>query len=485
MNILFVYSVDDILTPDKPLRTPAQMQFGISYMSSILKQGGHSTRLIVLSGILGKANEKAIDSYFNEFRPRVACFTTVSTEYAFIAGIARYIKKNHPDTYLLIGGPHVSLNPEEILADGFDALCIGEGEYPALELVSQLEKGETPSRIQNLWIKTTNGIEKNEPRPFLQDLDSLPFPDRGMWKGWVAGEGDHQPVLLGRGCPFECTYCCNHALKKIAQGRYVRFRSTDNIAKEIRGIVSSYPTIKDIYLEVETIGADKEWALDLCRKLKDLNLTLKEPLSFGVNLRIAPNLDFGGLFAAFQKCNITVVNIGVESGSERVRRDILNRRYSNQDIIDVVSLARKHGLRVNFYNLIGVPGETVDDFKKTLEINRICEPDTVYAHIFYPYPGTKLHAICNEKKLLPKTINTRLERCAPVLDLPDFSSREIRNGFVWFDYNVYKGRRPMSKIMAKVFVSKCRSNPYLHQLYRNLTYSFLFKWVKIAFGRYV
>lgn len=485
MNILFIYSVDDILTPDKPLRTPAEMQFGISYMSSVLKQSGHSTRLLVLSRLLGKANKKAIDRYLKEFQPRVACFTAVSTEYVFIRSIAQYINKKYPDVFLLIGGSHVSLNPEGILADGFDALCIGEGEYPALELVSQLEVCEIPSHIRNLWVKTGSGIEKNEPRPFLQNLDELPFPDREMWKKWVAGEGDHEPVLLGRGCPFECTYCCNHALKKIAQGRYVRFRSTDNILKEINSIISRSSAIKDIYLEVETIGADKEWAMDLCRKLKDLNSTLKDPLSFGVNLRIAPNLDFAALFAAFQKSNVTTVNIGVESGSERVRRDILNRFYSNQDIIDVVTLARKHNLKVNFYNLIGVPGETAEDFKETVSINRMCLPDKAYAHIFFPYPGTKLYAVCKEKGLLPKTVNTRLERCAAVLDLPDFSKREIRKGFIWFDYNVYKGRRPISKIMTKVFVSKCRSSPHLHYLYRSLTYLLLFRWVKSAVGRYI
>lgn len=378
----------------------------------------------------------------------------------------------------------MSLNPEEVLEDGFDALCIGEGEYPALELVSQMEKGREPSGIANLWIKNGYGIEKNGPRPFLQNLDDIPFPDRDMWKEWIAGEGDHAPVLLGRGCPFECTYCCNHALKKIAEGPYVRFRSTDNILKEIKSIIARSSAIKDIYLEVETIGADKKWALDLCGKLKDLNSILKEPLSFGVNLRIAPNLDFVDLFVAFQSSNVTAVNIGVESGSERVRRDILNRRYSNKDIIDVVTLAREHNLKVNFYNLIGVPGETIDDFKETLEINRICRPDTAYAHIFFPYPGTKLHAVCKEKGLLPKTVNTRLERCAAVLDLPDFSKREIQKGFIWFDYHVYKGYRPMPVILVKVLVSKCRSNACLHSVYRKVTYLPIFKWLKSALKKH-
>ena len=486
MNILFIISVDDILTPQKPLRTPEQMQFGISYISALLQKAGPATRLVVLSRLLGNANEKMIGRAFSEFRPKLVCCTAVSTEYPFIAGMVWTIKKRYPDAYLMAGGPHVSLNPGWILEDGFDALCIGEGEYPTLELVSQLESGAQPSGIKNLWIKRGADTEKNETRPFLQDLDGLPFPDREMWKEWTGEEsGVRYPVLLGRGCPFECTYCCNHALKKIARGPYVRFRSTENILKEIKGLISRSAAIRDVYLEIETIGADKTWALDLCEKLTGLNSTLEKPLTFGVNLRIAPSLDFAALFAAFEKSNFTVVNIGVESGSERVRREILNRHYPNKDIIDIVRLARKHKLKVNFYNLIGVPGETADDFKETIKINRECLPDKAYAHIFYPYPGTKLYDVCREKALMPDSVSTKLERCTAVLDLPGFSKKQIQDSFVWFDYDIYKGRRPMHKILAGVLVSKCRSNPLLHRIYRRFTYSVLCQCLRRVLGKAV
>jgi radical SAM superfamily enzyme YgiQ (UPF0313 family) len=383
----------------------------------------------------------------------------------------------------LIGGPHVSLNPEGVLEDGFDALCIGEGEYPAREIAEQIEKCKEPSGIANLWIKKDNMVEKNAPRHFHRDIDALPLPDRDMWKEWVGGAGGEEPILLGRGCPFECTYCCNHALKKVAPGQYVRFRLTGDILREIKSVAAKYPVVKDFYLEVETIGADMAWALDLCGKLAEFNYSLKKPLAFGVNLRIAPNLDYDALFSAFEKSNFKSVNIGVESGSDRVRREILNRHYSNKDIADVVRLARKHKLKVNFYNLIGVPGETAEDFRETIKINRECLPDKAYAHIFYPYPGTRLYDVCSEKRLLPGSADTKLERCTAVLDLPGFSKKQIRNGFIWFDYDVYKGKRPMHRILAGVLVSKCRSNPILHRIYRKFTYSALCQCMRTALGR--
>lgn len=482
MNILFVSSVDDIFSPEKPLSSQGEMQFGISYISSLLKKNGHNTKLVILSRMLGKRNTKIVEKRIKSFFPRLICFTAVTTEYAFINTIAGHIKKRWPQILLLAGGPHISLNPEKCIKDNFDILCIGEGEYPILELVSQLEKGKEPSNIPNLWIKKSTLIEKNSSRPFIQDLNSLPFPDRKMWQEWIEEvSGSEHAVLLGRGCPFHCTYCCNHALRKLASGPYVRFRSADNILKEIEEIVREFPGKTDIYLEIETIGANKNWVAELCSKLEGLNKTLEKPLNYRTNLRITPNLDLEALFTAFEKANIGTINIGIESGSEQVRREVLKRDYSNENIINAVNLARKHGLKVYFYNLIGVPGETFRDFKETVSLNRKCLPDRTFNHIFFPYPGTELYDSCKEKGVLPKNIHTELERCQATLNLPGFSKRQIQNGFVWFDYNVYRGYKPAREIFRKVLISKLRSNTYLHGLYRRFTYSGFFRKLKKFF----
>lgn len=452
------------------------MQFGISYISSILKKNGHATKLIVLSRLLGKRNTEIIDAQVKRFQPQLICFTCVYTEFNFMRTMAKYLKNRYPDIFLLIGGPHVSLNPKEAIASDFDALCVGEGEYPTLEIVSQFEQGKQPSDIPNLWIKQGNKIQQNPPRPFLQDLDSLPFPDRQMWQEWTEEVPDSvNAVLLGRGCPFNCTYCCNPGLRKLSGGRYVRFRSSENILEEIKNFHAKFPEKNNIYLEVETIGADKEWSLQLCSKLEEFNATLKQPLTYSTNLRITPNMDLNSLFPAFKKSNLTMLKIGLESGSERVRREILQRDYSNEDIINAVSLARKHDLKVFFYNLVGIPGETLNDFKATIKINRTCLPDVSIPHVFFPYPGTELYDLCKERGLLPEVLETGLERSEAVLDLPGFSKKQIQDSYIWFDYDVYKGYKPMYKILAKLFVSKLISNTFLHSLYRRFSYLTIFK----------
>ena len=123
-----------------------------------------------------------------------------------------------------------------------------------------------------------------------------------MWKEWIEEVPDSvTAVLLVRGCPFSCSYCSNHSLRNLAGGSYVRFRSPRNIVEEIKEITNQSPRKENIYLEVETIGANKEWTLELCSQLEYLNTTLKQPIAYSTNLRITPNLKIEYLFDAFKK----------------------------------------------------------------------------------------------------------------------------------------------------------------------------------------
>lgn len=456
MKILFVYTLTYYRLRKKPV-VANSIQLGISYISSLLKKYGHKTELLVLSRFFGKKNKELLDKYIKDFSPALVCFTTVASEYPFVAEVASYIKSFYPDIYLLAGGPHVSLNPEVALPDAFDALCIGEGEYPVFELVTQLESGRKPSGIQNFWIKSDKGVEKNMARPYLENLDILPFPDREIWEDWVDQKRAVYSVLLGRGCPFQCTYCCNHALQKLTTGNYVRFRSPENIVAEIKDMLSGLSINNEIYLEVETIAVNKEWAIKLCSKLEDFNSTLSCPIAFGVNIRVTPNADLKELFVAMKKCNVRFVNIGLESGCERVRSKILKRNYSNEDIFKTVKLAREYGFKVCFFNLIGIPGESIEDFKETVQINRRCLPDWHNTSIFFPYPGTDLHRICTQQGLIKKELNNNLERRQASLDLPGFPKKEINKSFIRFDYYVYRGYRPLYKILMRVFILKVKS----------------------------
>ena len=151
---------------------------------------------------------------------------------------------------------------------------------------------------------------------------------------------------------------------------------------------------------------------------------------------MTPNADLERFVGAFERANICSVNIGLESGSERVRRDVLKRYYSNADVLRTVHAARAHGMQVALYNLVGLPGETRRDFLETARMNRLCRPDSHRTSIFFPYPGTELHRLCQGRGWLPATIPLERERRQAALDLPGFARRRIQECFDFFDLYV-------------------------------------------------
>ncbi len=268
-------------------------------------------------------------------------------------------------------------------------------------------------------------------------------------------------ILLGMGCPYNCTYCCNHALRKITDGNYVRFRSPQNIIKEIKLVHEKYPRENSIYLEVESFNVNKEWAIEVCYEIEKYNKSLDAPLSFRSNIRITPNANLDSLFEACKRANISYLKIGLESGSERVRKDVLKRNYSNLDVIKTVNLAKKYDLSLSFFVMIGIPGETIEDFKETIKICRICQPKEVQDYIFYPYPGTDLYELCEKMNLLQNKTDVKMERRNAAINLPGFSKKQIQRSYIWFSYNVYKGYKSRIKLISKVILKFLRSNYFI------------------------
>ena len=470
MKVLFVYSLDSIQPIRKPLRSWSNMQLGISYISSLLRNHGHQISLLVLGSNFPAKCIELLKASVDEFDPGVICFTAVYSQYDFVEELARFTKNNWPDRYLLIGGAHATLASEEVISGPFDALCIGEGEYPTLELCGQLESGQLPGGIANLWIKSADGsIQKNSPREFIQNLTLLPLPDYEMWAPWISErEDDDLTILAGRGCPYDCTYCSNHALREFGTGKYVRTRAPEDILREVEFLYRKFP-YRRIYLEIETLDCNKKWTIELCDKLAAFNDSVPDPIAYGSNYRINPQTIDEDLFAALAKANFKDLNIGLESGSERVRRQVLQRHYSNEDFLRVVSLARKYGMRIYVYNMIGLPGESLNDFRQTIELNRQCQPDGHHTGIFHPYPGTKLYETCLEQGLLDGLSPARMERRRPVIDLPDFSKSQIKSAYPWFHYHVYKGHRPLPRVLMLVALIKIDSIPTIKFRFQRAT----------------
>lgn len=463
MKVLFVYTVPDAPPrPAKPLSSWKQLQFGISYISSALKSAGHQTELFIARPA---GFDTEIANTIQSFSPDIACFTAVATEHPFVAEVAQALRRISPQTFRVIGGPHASLQPHDVLDGPFDAVCVGEGERAVVELAHCLELGNQPTKIPNLWIKRDTIREKNGPRPFAEDLDSFDFPDREMWRPLVNPNPAHS-ILIGRGCPFQCAYCCNHALKELSDGRYVRLRSAQNVVKEVDYLCESFPDVSEVYFEVEALTAKRKWVAEFSGLLEEFNATKEKPLVFGTNIRVTRNHSFKNVFELLRKANFAYVNIGIESGSERIRKDVLKRNYSNEDLIRTFDEAHDAGLKAFAYNMIGLPGETSADFLETIRINRLCKPERSLLSIFYPYPGTELHRICVERGLDVCSEEATLERSRATLGLPEFPNKLIDHYFIWFDWYAFRGQKPLLKILSNAALKALRGHPKLYRLYK-------------------
>ncbi len=226
-----------------------------------------------------------------------------------------------------------------------------------------------------------------------------------------------------------------------------------------------------------------EWIYNLCEKLKTFNDSLDKPLIYGTNFRVGARSDFDNMFSAFARANIRNLTIGLESGSERIRKEILKRNYSNEDIILMVKSARKYELNIGFQNMIGLPGETEEDFMETVRMNRVCQPDLNYLNIFFPYPGTQLAHRCEEMGLCNGSVDVRMERLIPILELPTFPIKRIRKRCIWFDYDVNKGKKPIIKLLLRLLYSKMLyTNPVLYNTISNKP---ILRKVKIFLSRFV
>jgi len=255
-------------------------------------------------------------------------------------------------------------------------------------------------------------------------------------------------------------------------------RPPENIIKELILIYKKYPNMERVYFEVESIALNKTWLFEFCTQLHDFNSTINKSFSYGCNFRISPQSIDQNIFNALKEAGFYRINIGLESGSEKIRRETLKRSYSNKDVLNIVSMARNCGLNIYLFNIIGVPGETYSDYMETVSVNRQCQPDAHFTSIFYPYPGTELYDVCIKKGLIDDSIDTRIERRKAIINSPCFTKAQIQRAYTWFSYHVYKGHKPLWTILIQVITVKIHSNPMANFLFRKIVQLPMLKYVR-------
>ncbi|MEE9525307.1 MAG: radical SAM protein [Candidatus Woesearchaeota archaeon] len=393
MKVLFIY----------PNLKGNDVNIGISLLSAILKEKSHEVKVIHINESLGIPFDfELIKKEIISFNPDLIGISANTTHFSMGIKIAKFIKdKMTEEVPIVFGGVHTTLNPDEILKfDCIDMLVVGEGEEAIVELVEKLGKKEDISEIQNLWLKKNDKIIKNPLRRFIP-LDKLPPMDVSIWdfqkvidskKGWVN-------VSLNRGCLNNCTYCFNKSYKTIYSkycinktDNYLRIGDYTTKIKEIKDILNSYEGVKIIRF------VDDDFLLN-DSIIEFMNIFKKEiNLPFVINAHI--NSVNEEKLIALKKNNCHLLGIGVECANENIRKEILNRHMSNQQIREKIKLIKKIGVRLMNYIMFGFPTETKQNVIETLKLNSESQPDIVRSSIFFPCEGTELYSICEKLELI-------------------------------------------------------------------------------------
>jgi len=343
--------------------------YGIAYISAILKENAHQVHLLHITKELSK---KELTQKVRESKPDIVCFSSTTNQHSYVELYASWIKEAF-DLPIVCGGIHATMCPDEVLScKSLDIICVGEGEYPILDLVTAIEEGKDWSNIYNLWIKKDGEYRRNPIRPLIPDLDKLPFPDREVfaYQKLLRRRGGEADILAGRGCPYNCAYCSNQALREIylAKGGYVRKRSVRNVLDEIKTVTNRYGgLVRRINIDDDTFTAYHRWVREFCD-------SYKKEFDYPFYCNVRADTVNREVLTLLKRAGCDAVRFGIESGNEWLQENVLNRRMTKEQIINATKTAHEVGLKVYTYNIIGLPFETPSMIEETIELNRLISP---------------------------------------------------------------------------------------------------------------
>lgn len=373
-NLRYLY-LPRLITEGKGSYPP----LGVLYLASVLKQNGFKD-VKVFDGQLYRNPARAFKELFREFMPDILGITaltpTLHRAYA-LAEIAREIKK---DTFIVFGGTHCSLYPDELLLSGIpDAIVLGEGEYSFLKLVQEYDAGKISGNIEGVLFKNNpDGVKKNSLH--IMDLDSLPFPDRTLvprdaYYIVVDKPVEATSMLTSRGCPFKCAFC--KPVRKI----FVQ-RSPQNIADELEACKEMGFGI--VNFVDDTFNVNKKNVIEICREIVKRNI--------GINFTFMARVDtFDEESAeALREAGCSRIQFGIEAGTDRVLK-LMEKGFTISSARRALDISKKYGFITVAFYIIGYPGETIDEMQETIKFSIETEPDYVQYLPLSVQPGTPLY----------------------------------------------------------------------------------------------
>lgn len=369
---------------------------GIAFLIPIVKKYSYEVSAINLSS---EASVKTFKNKVKSLNPSIVGFSCTSHQLKYLIKYSVALEE-FPELLQIAGGPHPTIDPQETLSKAsVKGVCIGEGEIPLECLLRNIENKRDISSTKGFFWKVNGAVKENPLAQFILDLSLIKFPDYSCFdKDLILQRWDNRKslnVILSRGCPYDCHYCCNRVLKKVypsAEG-YFRIPPVEYCIDYLKHMLKLYPETEFIHFEDDLIISNRKWfnsfAQEYHRKIN---------LPYRINAR--PESITVDIAKILRNSGCHYVYIGIESGNECLRNRMLNRKYSNDFVLEKCKIIKNFGIGIRTFNIVGFPFETRRQMHDTLTLNRKIAPQGGVCTFFFPYRNTELYKICKDENLL-------------------------------------------------------------------------------------
>jgi anaerobic magnesium-protoporphyrin IX monomethyl ester cyclase len=352
--------------------------------------------------------------------------------------VADIVNEIDPSVLLVVGGPHVSVMPTDFLeeAKNIDIAVIGEGEYAMRDIAKFFEGKKKITDIQGIAHRKDGKVVLNAPRPFLKDLDELPYPayhlvDMEQYLNpkkveYRSFQDRALSMITSRGCPFDCSFCS----VRLHMGNMFRAHSVDYVVDHLEHVVDKY-RVKTIYFEDDNLTLDLKRFESICDKIIERDLRFGWETPNGVRADRL-NLD---LLKKMKKSGCQSVFVGVESGDQYVLDNIIDKGLRLADVVKFAKNCKKIGLKTGAFYVIGFPGEKKENMENTVNFALMLKRKfDVGMHLLFATPsyGTRLYEECKKKgyfrsKLTPRAFaEVRQNWGLPLIETEDFTAMEVK-----------------------------------------------------------
>ena len=386
---LFIFPKDTILFG---------VPLGIANLAACLREAGCRVKIIDLR----YEKEERLVRELNNHEYRIVGIYSSSEIANVVCKITEMVQELAPNSFIVVGGPHATLDPEFFLKKGVDVILKGESERTIVELFKKIKniqnkKDEkeynTLKDVQGIiWRNKNGGIITNKPQPYIEDLDSLPFPAYDLFPNlkesfrvnytWT----NLQPfthVLTSRGCPYQCTFCQPVLFSMF--GKTVRRMSPKRVFELLSWLKDTYK-IKEVFFQDDLLFhySWKNWLFEWQDLIKKNGLDIRWWGQSRVNSSTQEMLEKAHSAGCY------MIMCGCESGSQKVL-DYYNKQVKVKDIEKMFAMCKKIGLMTIAEIIFGAPIETTEDAEMTVQLIKRIQPDNVFTTILTAYPGTYLY----------------------------------------------------------------------------------------------